>query len=334
MTEKLNKIRVISVIPGSDEGSSMIFCRRVNDAISNFGVEVFPFYLKSRTTPYVIFKERARLRQIIKEINPNIIHAQYGTMTSFFCTLTSLLPLIITFRGSDLNPTPSLNPMAVGLKNWMSQISAWRAKVSICVSKELGQRVTLGADRVVILPSGVNTEVFHPMARDDARRQLGWADEPVVLFYGGRHPLVKRLDLAESALKIVKQHRSNARLFNMDGGIDPDLIPVYMGASDCFLLTSDYEGSPTVVQEAKACNLPVVSVSVGDVEDQLKNVQMSRIVDRNPEVIAHALLDIIDSGSRSDGSLHLEKVSLEYVGAETVRIYKKVLGLDTEAGSS
>ena len=42
-------------------------------------------------------------------------------------------------------------------------------------------------------------------------------------------------------------------------------VPIWINASDVLLMTSLHEGSPTIVKEALACNLPVVSVDVGDV---------------------------------------------------------------------
>ncbi len=40
-----------------------------------------------------------------------------------------------------------------------------------------------------------------------------------------------------------------------------------MKASDVLLLTSYWEGSPNVIKESMACNLPIISVDVGDVKE-------------------------------------------------------------------
>jgi len=74
-----------------------------------------------------------------------------------------------------------------------------------------------------------------------------------------------------------------------------------MNAADCLLVTSDAEGSPTVVQEALASNLPVVSVDVGDIPERLEGVTCSRIVARDPSALAQAVAELLDAPRRSDG---------------------------------
>ena len=56
---------------------------------------------------------------------------------------------------------------------------------------------------------------------------------------------------------------------------EPARVPDLMNAADCLLVTSDAEGSPTMVQEALATNLPVVSVDVGDIAERLEGVACS-----------------------------------------------------------
>ena len=64
----------------------------------------------------------------------------------------------------------------------------------------------------------------------------------------------------------------SVRLEVLDGNVAPARVPALMNAADCLLVTSDAEGSPTVVQEALATNLPVVSVDVGDIAERLEGV--------------------------------------------------------------
>ena len=102
-------MRVLLVTPGDGSPTCMPFVHRLEESLSKAGIDVGNFQLRSRTSPRVIFNECLRFRKEVRHFNPDIIHANYGTVTSFFCLMSSRKPLIITFRGSDLNFVPSDN---------------------------------------------------------------------------------------------------------------------------------------------------------------------------------------------------------------------------------
>jgi len=58
---------------------------------------------------------------------------------------------------------------------------------------------------------------------------------------------------------------TNAPIFH--GAISPDDVPELLNSAHLLLLTSQHEASPTIVKEALASGLPVLSNRVGDVED-------------------------------------------------------------------
>ena len=73
------------------------------------------------------------------------------------------------------------------------------------------------------------------------------------------------------------------------GDVAPTMMPVYLSACDVLLLTSAHEGSPNVVKEALACDLPVVSVDVGDVQ-RMRGVDGCVLcADDRPDTIAAGL---------------------------------------------
>jgi glycosyltransferase involved in cell wall biosynthesis len=69
-----------------------------------------------------------------------------------------------------------------------------------------------------------------------------------------------------------------------------DELLTLMRACDVLVVTSRQEGSPTVVKEALACGLPVVSVAVGDVPERIRGIAGCELcADERPETIAAAL---------------------------------------------
>ena len=320
----MKKIRVLAVIPDGGTKVSMIFSHRQMNYLKASSIDVGFFMLKSRTSLKMLCSDMIAFRQKIAMFKPDVVHAHYGTMTSFFCALGTNKPLLITFRGSDLNPTSGENGFHTGIKHVLSQLSTLRARHITCVSQELKDRLWWKSDNVSITPTGVDTSIFKPIPMKAARELLGLSDK-IVLFNVGKSPLVKRLDLAEKAIEYVNSHYQNICFVKLYGDIDPDDMPLYYNAADCLLLTSDYEGSPNVVKEALSCNCPIVSVDVGDVRDRLAGVWPSKVVKRDPAEIGEGIIEILKVGKRSNGHDMIKDLSLKNQGVQLASIYQSIL---------
>jgi teichuronic acid biosynthesis glycosyltransferase TuaC len=195
------------------------------------------------------------------------------------------------------------------------------------VSSEIRSKVWARRWRpTIVLPTGVDLRLFKPMDRTEARRRLKYnSDERIVLFNASRNPEVKDPALASAAVAIASRTVENVRLVVLDGTARPEDVPVYMNAADVLLLTSRTEGSPTVVQEAMACNLPVVSVDVGDVRERLQGVQRCAVVSvREPALLAAELVRILKDPQRSDGRTHAATLGIGIIAARLVAFYRAV----------
>lgn len=90
------------------------------------------------------------------------------------------------------------------------------------------------------------------------------SDGRVALFVGDPARPEKRYWLAQKTVNLLVS-RIQVELIVASSGPYEQVPLYYMNACDALLLTSSHEGSPNAVKEALACNLPVVSVDVGDV---------------------------------------------------------------------
>ena len=319
-------LRVLFVIPGLPGGSSMVFARRQAESLVAQGLAVEVFDLRSRISPRVLWTEFLRFRGMVATFRPQVIHAHYGTMTAMFALLASgKLPLMITYRGSDLNPLPSARRLRPAAGRLLSQLAALRASRIVCVSPQLRDRLWWGRDRATVLPSGVDANVFKPASQRDMRLRLGWHEQDrIVLFNAGGEGHNKRLDLAQAATGEAQRWEPALRLEVLDGKVPPDIIPAMMNAADCLLVTSDAEGSPTVVQEALATNLPIVSVDVGDIAERLQGVACSRIARRDAEALGRALVDVVTPPRRSDGRSRVPEFSSQRIAWELSQLYRDI----------
>jgi glycosyltransferase involved in cell wall biosynthesis len=320
------KLRVLAVVPGNDRGSSFVFARRQIASLVNIGFDVRTFYLLSRTSPLVLIKEWRRIRREIRQFRPHLLHAHYGAMTSFFCAVCSTVPLVITFRGSDINGDPDVGYTRSRVAQLLSQISCLRSERIICVSHRLRSRLWWRRSRAVVIPTGVDLRLFHPEPKDQSRSLLGWnQDALIVVFYGAHRPRTKGLPFVQSVVDVAQKVIGPIQLMTLDGNLSPELVPWWLNAADCLAVASLSEGSPNIVKEALACNLPVVATDVGDVSERLKKVQPSKVVPRDVFEFGNALIEILVDRRASNGREQLASLSEERVAEALGCVYERAV---------
>jgi teichuronic acid biosynthesis glycosyltransferase TuaC len=326
VTLQRRSLRILFISP--DEGGMvpLSFASHLGAALEKLGVTVRTFIIASRTNPVSLAREWFQCRDLISNFDPDIIHAQYGTVTSMFAALLSSRPLLIHFRGSDLNYDPEHSFVRNRLATLLSHISALRADRIIAVSEQLRDKLSWQKKRVEMVPNGVDLDLFRPQPQSEARNLLNWPlDEKVALINVGPTPKLKGLDLALAATAKAAETEPLLRLHVLNGYARHKDMPIYYNAADCLLMASVSEGSPTVVKEALACCLPIVSVDVGDVRERLQRVEPAFITKRDPNDMARAIVQALNGGKRSNGREYARAVSLSTEAERIKAIYEDML---------
>jgi glycosyltransferase involved in cell wall biosynthesis len=92
------------------------------------------------------------------------------------------------------------------------------------------------------------------------------------------------------------------------------------------VLASHSEGSPNIVKEAMAVNLPVISVDVGDVTDLLGSAEGCYLVPRRAGDIAARIVEVCRRGTRTQGRARMARYSEDRIAGEIVAVYADVTG--------
>lgn len=204
------------------------------------------------------------------------------------------IPYAVKVRGSDLHSLPK-----TGKRRCRTAEAIRDAAAVVAVSSNLADIATnLGcpAERVHVLPNGVDADRFRMIPRMQARATLGIeASEKLLLFVGSLRP-VKGLDTLIDAFEKLTGHpeigqsvhlaiagdgplrkwlesqvsrRDLEERIRLLGTLSREDVCLWMNAADTVVLPSRNEGCPNVVLESLSCGTPVVASRVGAVPDLL-----------------------------------------------------------------
>ena len=177
----------------------------------------------------------------------------------------------------------------------------------------------LPADRVRMIPNGVDMEIFSPLPPDETfLRELGLrSGDPLVSIVAALRP-EKNHAMFLRAAAVVQRDVPNARFLIVGDGpqraelealtVQLDLtnavhflgcrgdVPKILSASDVFALTSHVEASPVSILEAMACGCPVVSTQVGSVAESVRDGETGYLVEPDDtRAMAARLVELLRS---------------------------------------
>jgi glycosyltransferase involved in cell wall biosynthesis len=297
------------------------FVRSQTESLERLGVETQIFEIEGWRGAWRYARALVELPRVARASRAALVHAHYGLSGAAALRVRDL-PLVVSFCGDDLLGRPDDRGRIEPGSRWLtalSRVAARHASAVIVKSEEMRRRLPDGVAADVI-PNGVDLERFRPVDRDEARRRLGWTEAgAVMLFAGPPEEPRKNWPLARAVEERLRARGFDVRLVAVHGR-PQDEVALAMSAADVLVLPSFHEGSPNVVKEALAANLPVVAAPVGDCEERLAGVTPGAVVARDEEAFAAAVEAVLRAGTRSNGR---EKVA----SLELSRVAQRVLGV-------
>ena len=312
-------LMITSEWPTPERPNAVPFLVRQVDFLRRAGVQVDVFHFYGGKNFFRYMRAWMRFRSTLERGTYDLIHAQFG-QSGLLALFPKRLPLLVTFRGDDLQGMSGKYELAGKILRQVSRFVASQADAIILVSEHLSK--FLSRKDFTVLPSGLDLTLFRVLPREETRRQLGLpAGQKLVLFPCNPADEGKRFTLAQMAVNNLP----NAHLV-VAWDIPHVQMPLFMNACDAMIFTSLHEGSPNVVKEALACNLPVVSVDVGDVRRWLSAVDGCIVCkDDQPATLTCALSEVLQRNARVNGRPAILEIEESLLTQKVIQIYEKLL---------
>lgn len=207
------------------------------------------------------------------------------------------------------------------------------------VLDELVHHYAVSAQRITLIPNGVDTQRFAPLPpaqRTQLRAELGvLGNQPVVLFVGsgfrrkGAFELVEAMGHLPGVLAWIvgkdKEAGALERLIQRRGlsdrvsllGPRTDVARL-MQACDLFALPSLYDPSPNAVLEALACGLPVIATHDIGTMQEICAAGAGTAALRDPDDIARAIAPLTEPDHRQSFAHAARDLALRFDQREVI----------------
>jgi glycosyltransferase involved in cell wall biosynthesis len=257
-------------------------------------------HLRREISPSPDLGAVARLREIIREFRPDILHthtAKAGAVGRAAALLSGhARPKVVvhTFHGHVLQGyfRPAFGQVFSRIERELARTTDALVAVSPQIRDDLVRLGIAPADRIAVIRLGLDLAsrtATSPDAATAFRRELAVPPDRFLVAWLGRMTEVKRVDVLLDSFRRLLDKGTDADLALIGGGplaaaleerardlgirdrchftgFRSDVGSVY-AAADVVVLTSANEGTPVTLIEAQAAGKPVVSTDVGGVPD-------------------------------------------------------------------
>jgi glycosyltransferase involved in cell wall biosynthesis len=324
-------LAVTNMYPSVSAPAEGSFVEQQVTGLRQIGLDVDVLHVdRSGSGAAAYFDVGRSVRERIKVFRPDLVHVMYGgVMPEIVTRAVRDLPVIVSFCGSDLlgENLHFLRKLMATYGVLASRRAAKRAAGVVVKSRNLEAALPHNVDRrrVRVVPNGIDLNRFTPLDRTECRHSLGWSESAFhVLFASNSGSPVKRPWLAAASVEAAKELGVPAELHLLHNVVPAD-VPRWLNASNVVLLTSLHEGSPNIIKEALACDVPVVSVDVGDVAERVAGIEGCYIARPDPRSLADCLAKAYIGPVRIQGRGPIEKMSLEGTATRLRIFYEEIL---------
>lgn len=314
-------VQLINGLPQAQFRHTLIALTSVDEAfarrITRTDVEIIALN-KGPGQPFALYP---RMYRLLRRLRPDVIHTCNIAALEFMpvAALAGVPRRIHAEHGWDIADPDGSNTRYRTLRRWYVRCVHQVVTVSSQLQAYWATRIGLRAERLQLIPNGVDCDRFRPRRAEDPLPEA-WpfrrGEHHVVGTVGRLEPIKNQALLVEAFILVATRPGNEALRLAIVGdgplraavaarmreaGLEDRLwlpgsrtdIPDILRALDCFVLPSLAEGTSCTLQEAMATGLPIVATDVGGNAELLDHGRYGRLV---PSEDVSALAAALDAG--------------------------------------
>lgn len=196
------------------------------------------------------------------------------------------------------------------------------------LNNQLQSSFLFNGSNSIVIPNGIDTNVFQPRNKMFSREILGIPKEKNVILTGSHslNTFRKGFDIIESSFENISREdicfvsfgtgklNLNSKYYHQLGFINDELLlSLVYSAADIFLLASVQDNLPNTVLESISCGTPVVAFETGGLKDIIEDDFNGLLIkERNPQKLNKYVYSILENNERLETmSVNARKTAVE-----------------------
>jgi len=321
-------MKVLFVSSGNNKYNDIIpFIKNQGNSLRDLNIDVqfYPIFGKGILGYFYAYRN---LKKFLKSNRFDLIHAHF-ILSAWVARLASpKSKLVISLMGTDAyGRIVGINKVKFSSR-YLTLLTFFIqpfVDAIICKSPNILNYVYL-KKKAFLLPNGVDLNKFYPLNLDSRKHLNLESDKFYVLFLGNKSDRRKNFPLIEASFKVLQNKFDRPIELLSPFPVSPVEVPLWLNSVNILALTSFEEGSPNLIKEAMAMNVPIVSTDVGDVSFLFEGCEGCIVSSFDIEEFSDKMLYILENQIVSQGRkkiLDLE-LSVEDVAKRLHTIYKSI----------